>query len=120
MENSYWNSRGTYQDLYDKLRPLIPISGEVDGKNNKALERLRKAANVYYDVFNNGLCNRGKQFYGVFKFAASNFKRTRYDRDYRGRMVTRQEIMFDRIARPMDERMDEIILAAAKEQGIVQ
>lgn len=118
MENSYWNSRGTYQDLYNQLLKLIPGPGPVTAPKSRKLDLLRKAANVYYDVFNNGLCNRGSQFYGVFKFGARSFKRTKYYRDLNGRQYARTEIQFDRIMRPMDARMDEIILAAAKEQGI--
>jgi len=35
--------------------------GEIKGKNNKKLEKFRKATLVIYDIFNNGLMNRGNQ-----------------------------------------------------------
>ena len=113
MENTYWNSKGTHQALANELNKLIPTVGEIKGSKNKALEKFRKASNVYYDVFNNGLCNRGRAFTGIFKFNASNYKLARYTK-----WGLVREIDFNRIIVPMDKVMDEIILAAAKEQGI--
>ena len=55
---SYWNNKGKYQTLSDKLSGLIPDSGSVKNTSkNRKLEKYRKACNCYYDLYNNGLCN---------------------------------------------------------------
>lgn len=66
---TYWNNEGTYQDIAEALQGLLPSHGEVpDGKTtNKCLERFRKAQNCYYDLYNNGLCNRAREFSTVFR-----------------------------------------------------
>ena len=47
--------------VYNRLDEMIPLEGSVRNvKKNRALERFRKATNVVYDIFNNGLCNKGK------------------------------------------------------------
>lgn len=72
MSNTYWNNKGKYKTLADKLHELIPSMGEVaNPKENPALEKYRKAVNCYYDLFNNGLCNRAKEFKQVFGFAGT-------------------------------------------------
>jgi hypothetical protein len=67
----YWNEQGTYQTIAEALQKLIPAIGDVpDGKTtNKALERFRRAQNCYYDLYNNGLCNRAREFSTLFKIA---------------------------------------------------
>ncbi len=73
MDNiMYWEGTGKYQKEYDRLQKLIPVEGEVPNhEQNRALETLRKAANCYYDLFNNGLCNRATEFRSVFGFAGT-------------------------------------------------
>lgn len=101
----YWNHAGKYQDLYEKLNDLIPSEGAVaNPKKNRALEKMRKAANCYYDLYNNGLCNRAAEFRSVFGFGGTLIPKARFN----------YPVLQDRL----DERMDEIILAAAKEQGL--
>lgn len=101
----YWNSRGRYQRKADKLYALIPAKGEVPNpRKNPALEKFRKASNAYYDLYNNGLWNRAKEFRSVFGFGGTFIAKSRFTDA-------------DAIAR-LDAAMDEIILAAAKEQGI--
>lgn len=52
MENTYWNSKGKHQELYNKLeKELVPASGRA---TTVAGEMLRGAANTYYDLYNNG------------------------------------------------------------------
>ena len=67
----YWNEQGTYQIIAEALQGLIPAIGEVpEGKTtNKALERFRRAQNCYYDLYNNGLINRAREFSTLFKIA---------------------------------------------------
>lgn len=101
----YWNDAGKYQDLYEKLNDLIPSEGAVaNPKKNRALEKMRKAANCYYDLYNNGLCNRAAEFRSVFGFGGTPIPKARFN--------------YPVLQERLDERMDEIILAAAKEQGL--
>lgn len=66
---TYWNEQGTYQTIAEALQGLVPAIGEVpEGKTtNKALERFRRAQNCYYDLYNNGLGNRAREFSTLFK-----------------------------------------------------
>ena len=68
---TYWNNEGAYQTIAEELQALLPSSGEVaEGKTtNKALERFRRAQNCYYDLYNNGLCNRAREFSTLFRIA---------------------------------------------------
>lgn len=111
MENTYWNSKGTYQNLVEELNKLVPLSGEIKGSKNRQLERFRKASNAYYDVFNNGGCNRGhaigKFFEGVMYYI-NHYRRYNFG-----------NINWNRIHTITEPKMDEIILAAAKEQKLI-
>lgn len=73
MNKTYWTGQGRYQLKADALEKLLPIFGEVeDGKGaNKHLETFRRAVNCYYDVYNNGLCNRAREFSTLFKIAGT-------------------------------------------------
>jgi hypothetical protein len=66
---TYWNNKGTHQTIAEALQGLLPAIGEVpEGKTtNKALERFRRAQNCYYDLYNNGLCNRAREFSTLFR-----------------------------------------------------
>lgn len=55
LDRSYWGETGRYQLVYNGLHKLIPASGSV--KDNDELELLRVVSNLYYDLYNNGLCN---------------------------------------------------------------
>lgn len=104
MAGTYWDGEGKHKDLYEKLEALIPCSGSVnEPRKNRKLEKMRRAANCYYDLFNNGLCNRAAEFRRVFGFGGSMIARNHYN----GPALERLEIA-----------MDEIILEAAKEQNI--
>ena len=106
MKQTYWNSNGRYQATADVLQRLIPAEGSVaEPRKNPALERFRKACNCYYDLYNNGLCNRAREFARVF-FASSQYKTLQYGR-FLDSMYTRTEAC-----------MDQIIEAAAREQGV--
>lgn len=98
--NTYWDGKGKYQQEYAGLVALIPVEGAVaNPKQNPALEKLRKAANCYYDLFNNGLCNRASEFRRVFGFSGSTVKA--------------HKMAYD----PLENKLDEFILAALKEQA---
>lgn len=55
LDRSYWGETGRYQLVYNGLHKLIPASGSVE--DNDELELLRVVSNLYYDLYNNGLCN---------------------------------------------------------------
>jgi hypothetical protein len=96
---TYWCRKGKHEDLHTAIQELIPTEGKVKSPNkNRALERFRIAANCYYDLYNNGLCNRARSFAGVFGFS--------------GIGVLTQSLI-DRT----ETKMDEIILAAYAEQS---
>ena len=107
---SFWNNNSDMQDLADELSSLVPAMGPVpDPRKNKALERFRRASNCYYDLYNNGLCNRRQEFYRLFKIRVSDF----YNPWMRGR-----EIDFDRIMPVVEPVMRQFVIEAAAEQGI--
>lgn len=109
MEHTYWDRNGHYQAVGDILMKLIPSEGSVaEPKKNKALEKFRIASNCYYDLYNNGLCNRASEFYSIFKVSSRTYRRTYgYGRSFSGALYEKTEIAMDRI-----------IEAAAVEQGI--
>lgn len=114
--NNYWNGNGRFQALAKKLQARVPMSGPVENaKQNPKLERYRKAACVYYDTFNNGLCNRAAEFKGIFGFAARDYRRPLEHRQQRVGLID-----FDRIVVPMDKVMDRIIIEAAAEQDLIE
>ena len=89
---------------------MLPDQGACENarSTNKHLDKFRRAQNAVYDLFNNGLCNRRGLFKNIFGWAP-------YQRDtyYATRMMwTNWE---DRV----EEDFTPIIIAAAKEQGLV-
>ncbi len=114
FENSYWNGKGTHKELADALRKLIPMSGPVpNARKNPKLEKYRKACNVYYDLFNNGLCNRAAEFRHVFGFSPKHL----YTRWQNGHL--RIQFQDEEMNARMNATLDLIILAAAEEQGLL-
>ena len=82
---SYWSGEGKYQKQYDELQKLIPREGAVEKgmcKHRVSLDRLRRACNAYYDVFNNGGGNRDRSiarvFPGVLREICESLKRGVY------------------------------------------
>lgn len=113
---SFWNNDSDLQNIADRLAELVPAMGAVEQpRKNKALERFRRASNCYYDLYNNGLCNRRQEFYRIFKVRVSNFYKYRYSHSLRGRY---RDIDFDRIMPVVEPIMREIVMIAASEQGI--
>lgn len=101
---SYWNDCGRYQKLADALQELVPPEGPVASPNrNKALERYRKAVNAYYDLYNNGGCNRPQAINAYFK----------------GALRLARSWSWGQVPYATEAPMDRIILAAALEQGLI-
>lgn len=104
---SFWNGDSDLQDVAFKLQGLVPMQGPVeDAKKNKALERFRVASNCYYDLYNNGLDNRARQFSALFKVRVGDYRDRRGEMDFAG---------IEPVVEPIMRRF---VLAAAKEQGI--
>jgi hypothetical protein len=53
-ETTYWGGQGRFQAAYEQLQERVPSSGKAP---NAHLEMLRRFANTYWDIFNNGGCN---------------------------------------------------------------
>ena len=113
-----WGCTPETKVLAEKLSSLdaFPSQGECELKytKNKELERFRKAQNVAYDIFNNGFMNRGRQWkhLGIPK---RDLPLDQYA--YDGRLIS--EANWDRIEEMVEEKFTPIIMAAAKEQGLV-
>lgn len=105
MNNTYWNSNGTNQKHYDFLADLIPVSGPCRA-DRPALEKLRVAANCYYDLYNNGLCNEAKTFAKVFGFGGTSIAKRRF-LDIDGKVTK------------LEKKMDEIITNAMAEFNLL-
>ena len=106
---SFWNNDSDLMGVAEDLLALLPARGAApEPRKNKALERFRRATNCYYDLYNNGLCNRRQEFYRLFKVRVSDFKFCNKC----------GEIDFDRIMPVVEPIMRSFVLAAAAEQGI--
>lgn len=101
---TYWSGKGTYQVLADKISELIPAEGHCP-PNVPALESYRLAANLYYDLYNNGGCNYPNTISDVFDIDVDAFDSE--NGAIANRAIARVEIVMDRR-----------VLAAAQEAGI--
>lgn len=80
-KNCLWADRR--KEEVASLVKLVPWTGEITGKENKALELYRGFSNAYYDLYNNGGGNwklRGQGYrnaakaYGVTKELLSDMR----------------------------------------------
>lgn len=108
--STYWENKGLYQAEADALEKLLPSFGEVpDNKvTNKYLEKFRKAVNCYYDLYNNGLCNRAREFSMVFRIPG-------VPKEIKARYGY-ADLISKATEAAIEAKMDEIILAAYAEQ----
>lgn len=106
----YWNRTGRYENAAKALHEMIPASGPVlNPRANPMLERFRKAVNCYYDLYNNGLCNRAASFSRLFGLKVS---------EYRFRRLRGGWHIDQHLYAAVEPRMDAIVRAAADEQGL--
>jgi len=52
--HTYWNNKGRYQNIYDKLIEEMPFYGASDDED---IEAIRCISKIVYDVYTNGACN---------------------------------------------------------------
>ena len=112
-----WGCTPLTQHLVDQLNALdnFPQQGEVaDKKNNRALEKFRKAQNVTYDIFNNGLGNKAAQCFGALGIRKRDMPFEIYSG---GRCV--MPARWERIEEMVEEAFTTIVIDAAKEQGLM-
>jgi hypothetical protein len=110
--NSYWGHNGTHQEFVESLNAMIPEQGAVESPRgrNRRLEKFRQASNAYYDIFNNGGGNRGPLIRRIFNISVGSF-------DVGGRRERR--INWTAVHKVVEPIMDQIILDAAVEQGLL-
>jgi len=106
FDNSWAINQG-FKQLQEKLDELIPMQGSVEfaRSKNKKLEKFRVASNLIYDLFNNGLMNRGSHFRQFFGFGV--YTRGGISQNY-----------FQQLEKTLEPVMTDIMLEAAKEQGL--
>jgi hypothetical protein len=102
---------GDLEIITDKLMELIPAQGACENARgkNKHLDKFRRATNVVYDIFNNGLCNRANQL----RVLDNNLRV--HDLPVHSRQANKWDIIEDRIG----GHFRKIIIEAAKEQGFI-
>ena len=113
-KNASWGCTEVTKELAVKLTELIPLQGSVENpRKNRHLEKFRKAQNVVYDVFNNGLCNRGSEINRVLGVKARdlNLPKYTYGNYHAGN--------WDQVEELVEEKFTPIVMNAAKEQGLV-
>ena len=113
MENTYWNRKGNYENLVAELQKLVPDMGEIAGSKNRKLEKFRKASNAYYDIFNNGGCNRGASIRTIFGFGMTTMSEVVW-----GEYGKYRKYNWNAIHAIVEPIMDKIILDAAREQDV--
>lgn len=107
MATTYWNETGRYQAAAKALDAMIPMTGSVDQpRKNKKLEKYRRAVNCYYDLYNNGLCNRRGEFARVIGVTPSHYR------------IWRSGDFHPGFFSAVESAMDVIIRDAAVEQGL--
>lgn len=107
MSKTYWNHEGLYEATAKKLNDLVPFSDTVENpRKNKQLERFRKASNCYYDLYNNGLCNKARSFAKIFGIAPRQY------------WMSYHQTYLPSLYEHVEQVMNGIIELAAIEQGI--
>jgi len=113
---SEWGVRNDVKHLVEALQHKLPASGMVKNANkNRCLEKFRKAQNVTYAIFNNGLINRGKSL-KVLGLKRDDLPLPEYY--VRGRHYFPGN--WDRVEFLVCEAFTPIVRAAAIEQGIIR
>ena len=115
-----WGVNSGFARLRDELNNLIPAAGKVANpmSKNKHLEKFRKAQNAAYDFFNNGLCNKRGLFVSIFAQNESYYiDKWNIPTQSSFRYFTKDS--WNMWEDNIEKTLTPIILAAAKEQGLV-
>lgn len=109
---SEWGVNPGFKYLADQLNEMIPLQGACDNarSTNKALDKFRRAQNVIYDLFNNGLGNRRGEYRRMFGDVPLPGIRSQY---------YISKLRWSQIEDEVEANFTPIILAAAKEQGLI-
>ncbi len=104
----YWDQTGTYQSVVEELGNLAddPL------KTHRSFKKLRRANSVYYDLYNNGLCNQFSDVRKVLGVTPFHFGVT-----YMRLKACPQA--FGEFYQAIEKSMDQIILAAADEAQLL-
>ena len=110
MFKSSWGVNPGFKHLFDQLCEKLPLMGSVENprSTNKNLEKFRKAQNVIYDLFNNGLCNRRTEYRNMF----GEVPIPGYGHEI-------GKIRWSQVEDEVEANFTPIIIEAAKEQGLV-
>ena len=105
---SNWAVNPGFEELREKLNDLVPLQGrcEFSQSKNKHLDRFRRAQNLLYDLFNNGLGNRRQEFRKFFGYAPVS---------PRGHI---SRVRWEQIEQEFEPIFTNIMQDAAREQGI--
>ena len=106
-----WAVNSGFEHLQKQLDEMLPAMGKVEKSQsaNKQLEKFRKAQNLLYDLFNNALGNRRTEFRNFFGFVPLP--------GY-GHQYSISKMRWEQIEDEMEPIFTDIIVAAAKEQGV--
>ena len=105
----YWDNTGKFQQQADILQKLLPNSGQCPNvTQNEALDLFRRAVNCYYDLYNNGLCNKAQQFAAIFRISG-------VPAEIRSRRGFSTDLSLETMM-AIEYRMDQIVTAAVMEQ----
>ena len=109
LTKCYRNGSGVHQKFYDELRKHIPKCGRIPSFYRRpALERLRKAANIYYDLYNYNLVNYHASCFGILGLKYSEYM---IDPDETNNFCRFKLEFYEAV----ENKMDEIITKAYRE-----
>lgn len=104
----YWDQTGTYQSVVEELVSLT----DDPMRTHRSFNKLRRANCVYYDLYNNGLCNRFSEVRTVLGVTPLHFGVT-----YSRLLVHPRE--FGEFYQAVERSMDQIVLAAADQAQLL-
>ena len=109
---SEWGVNPGFEYLANKLNEMIPMQGKCENSRttNKHLDKFRRAQNVIYDLFNNGLGNRRGEYRRMVGEVPLPGIRSQY---------YISAVRWEQIEDEVEANFTPIILAAAKEQGLI-